>query len=150
MPPRRFRGRAKWPPSIVARTGAGRSRATQATRRARSCTLIDVPLGASLSFGAAMTIRIDCGRLFTGLDDQVRENCSILVDGDAIADILPRGAAREVAAAERIDLGDCFVMPGLVDVHTHLAYGNAKSEEDIDLYGSLEFRAVRGLFFAQQ
>jgi imidazolonepropionase-like amidohydrolase len=97
-----------------------------------------------------MTIRIDCGRLFTGLDDEVRENCSILIDGDAIADILPRGAAREVAAAERIDLSDCFVMPGLVDVHTHLAYGNAKSEEDIDLYGSLEFRAVRGLFFAQQ
>ena len=41
-------------------------------------------------------------------------------------------------------------MPGLIDVHTHLAYGNAKSEEDIDLYQPMEFRALRGLFFAQK
>src|SRR5207237_1396426 len=43
-----------------------------------------------------------------------------------------------------------FVMPVLVDVHTHLAYGNAKSEEDIDLYSPLEFRTLRGMFFAQK
>ena len=41
-------------------------------------------------------------------------------------------------------------MPGLIDVHTHLAYGNAKSEEDIDLYSPLEFRTLRGMFFAQK
>src|SRR5260221_11897735 len=41
-------------------------------------------------------------------------------------------------------------MPGLIDVHTHLAYGNAKCEEDIDLYSPLEFRALRGMFFAQK
>ena len=34
-----------------------------------------------------------------------------------------------------IDHGDRFVMPGLIDVHTHLSYGNAKTEEDIDIYG---------------
>lgn len=49
-----------------------------------------------------------------------------------------------------IDHSDRFVMPGLHDVHTHLAYGNAKTEEDIDLYAPLEFRALRGLFFAQK
>ena len=43
-----------------------------------------------------------------------------------------------------------MMMPGLVDVHTHLAYGNAKTEEDIDLYSPLEFRALRGMFFAQK
>jgi hypothetical protein len=41
-------------------------------------------------------------------------------------------------------------MPGLQDVHTHLAYGNAKTEEDVDLYQPMEFRALRGLFFAQK
>jgi imidazolonepropionase-like amidohydrolase len=35
-------------------------------------------------------------------------------------------------------------------VHTHLAYGNAKTEEDIDLYAPLEFRTLRGMFFAQK
>ena len=41
-----------------------------------------------------------------------------------------------------LDYSAYFVMPGLVDVHTHLAYGNAKSEEDIDLYSPLEFRTL--------
>ena len=49
-----------------------------------------------------------------------------------------------------LDYSSLFVMPGLIDVHTHLAYGNAKSEEDIDLYSPLEFRALRGMFFAQK
>src|SRR5262249_32156165 len=49
-----------------------------------------------------------------------------------------------------LDYSRQFVMPGLIDVHVHLAYGNAKSEEDIDLYSPLEFRALRGLFFAQK
>src|SRR6266403_6182976 len=49
-----------------------------------------------------------------------------------------------------LDYSAWFVMPGLVDVHTHLAYGNAKSEEDIDLYSPLEFRTLRGMFFAQK
>ncbi len=49
-----------------------------------------------------------------------------------------------------LDYSGLFVMPGLIDVHTHLAYGNAKTEEDIDLYQPLEFRALRALFFAQK
>ena len=49
-----------------------------------------------------------------------------------------------------LDYSNLFVMPGLQDVHTHLAYGNAKSEEDIDLYQPMEFRSLRGLFFAQK
>jgi hypothetical protein len=32
----------------------------------------------------------------------------------------------------------------------YLAYGNAKTEEDIDLYSPMEFRALRGMFFAQK
>ena len=52
--------------------------------------------------------------------------------------------------ADVVDYSGLFVMPGLIDVHTHLAYGNAKTEEDIDLYQPLEFRAIRGLFFAQK
>src|SRR5205823_8642354 len=63
----------------------------------------------------------------------------------------PEGASPQAARGARVlDYSGRFVMPGLIDVHTHLAYGNAKSEEDIDLYSPLEFRALRGLFFAQK
>jgi tripartite-type tricarboxylate transporter receptor subunit TctC len=41
-----------------------------------------------------------------------------------------------------VDYSRQFVMPGLIDVHVHLAYGNAKSEADI----TLRFRCYNGCF----
>src|SRR5688500_19737089 len=95
---------------------------------------------------------VRCGMLFTGREDEAQPQQMLVYDA--------RGSIEYVggeAAAPRRDVGDRlidhsggFVMPGLIDVHTHLAYGNAKSEEDIDLYSPLEFRALRGMFFAQK
>ena len=60
------------------------------------------------------------------------------------------GAPEPEPNDEVIDHSDHFVMPGLIDMHVHLSYGNAKSEEDIDLYAPVEFRALRGLESAQR
>jgi len=93
-----------------------------------------------------------CGQLFTGNEDDARPGQTLVFDGDGVIDYV--GAAEEAPRRLRgdrtLDYSNAFVMPGLIDVHTHLAYGNAKSEEDIDLYSPLEFRALRGLFFAQK
>jgi imidazolonepropionase-like amidohydrolase len=99
-----------------------------------------------------MNTFVRCGSLFTGKEDEAQAAAALVFDGEGR--LLYAGA--EAAAPRRarsdrvIDHSGCFVMPGLIDVHTHLAYGNAKSEEDIDLYSPLEFRALRGLFFAQK
>jgi len=95
---------------------------------------------------------VRCGTLFTGAEDEPRHG-EVLVFGEdgRVAFVGPEAAAPVRETSDRmIDHSAGFVMPGLIDVHTHLAYGNAKTEEDIDLYSSLEFRALRGLFFAQQ
>lgn len=99
-----------------------------------------------------MNTFVRCGSLFTGCEDEPRKG-ECLVHG-AAGEILYAGpeakAPRRAKGDRLIDYSGCFVMPGLIDVHTHLAYGNAKCEEDIDLYSPLEFRALRGLFFAQK
>ena len=95
---------------------------------------------------------VRCGTLFTGAEDEPRRG-EVLVIGDdgRLAFVGPEQAAPQRAADDRlIDHSAGFVMPGLIDVHTHLAYGNAKTEEDIDLYSPLEFRTLRGMFFAQK
>ena len=95
---------------------------------------------------------VRCGTLFTGAEDEPRRG-EVLVIGDdgRLAFVGPEQAAPQRAADDRlIDHSAGFVMPGLIDVHTHLAYGNAKTEEDIDLYAPLEFRTLRGMFFAQK
>jgi imidazolonepropionase-like amidohydrolase len=47
-----------------------------------------------------------------------------------------------------LDATGMTVMPGLVDAHCHLSYGDARNIEEQDLYGSAEYRAIRGTWHA--
>jgi imidazolonepropionase-like amidohydrolase len=98
-----------------------------------------------------MATLIKCGTLFTGLEAEPLKQTSILVENGTIKALGSEAdrAARE-DPGELWDFSTHFVMPGLCDYHAHLAYGNAKTEEDIDLYAPVEFRAIRGLFLAQK
>src|SRR4030088_1532178 len=99
-----------------------------------------------------MNTFVRCGSLFTGREDEAQQGGALVFDGEGrlLYAGAEAGAPRRTKADRALDYSGCFVMPGLIDVHPHLAYGNAKSEEDIDLYSPLEFRALRGLFFAQK
>jgi imidazolonepropionase-like amidohydrolase len=99
-----------------------------------------------------MTKHVRCGSFFAGNQDTEHKDWTLVVaDDGTIAFAGPTTAAPLPGPnATVVDYSGLFVMPGLIDVHTHLAYGNAKTEEDIDLYQPLEFRAIRGLFFAQK
>jgi imidazolonepropionase-like amidohydrolase len=95
-----------------------------------------------------MTTQIRCGTLFTGNEEVERKNQALVIESGRLAYVGPADKAPKADSV--LDYSEFFVMPGLQDVHTHLAYGNAKTEEDIDLYQPMEFRSIRGLFFAQK
>src|SRR6201996_8236300 len=99
-----------------------------------------------------MTTHVRCGTLLTGDASPVRSDATFGIGDDGkIAFVSGTAEAQPVGVHDTVlDYSGLFVMPGLLDVHTHLAYGNAKSEEDIDLYQPMEFRALRALFFAQK
>lgn len=98
-----------------------------------------------------MTTHVRCGTFFPGDGSPPRRAVTLGIDDQRIAFVCDTAAAPPVALHDSVlDYSSLFVMPGLIDVHTHLAYGNAKSEEDIDLYQPLEFRTLRALFFAQK
>jgi imidazolonepropionase-like amidohydrolase len=105
-----------------------------------------------LKTGAQMTTQVRCGTLFAGDEIAPRTNATMgFGDDGKIAFVCDTADAPPIGIHETLlDYSGLFVMPGLLDVHTHLAYGNAKTEEDIDLYQPMEFRALRGLFFAQK
>ena len=93
---------------------------------------------------------IRCQRLFTGLDDELRREQTLVVEQGCFSFVGSTAQAPRPGADDTvIDAGTHFVMPGLVDVHTHLVFGNARSEEDVDFWATPEFRALRGMFFAQ-
>ena len=92
-----------------------------------------------------------CGQLFSGSESAPRKEQALVIEGDRITHVGPLAALPPLSAGENvIDYRRYFVMPGLSDLHTHLSYGNARSEEEVDLYASLEYRAIRSLAAAQR
>lgn len=98
-----------------------------------------------------MAKHIRCGHLFDGVADDAKTDQTVVVDGGTIKYVgdsakAPKPGSRD----EVVDASKYFVMPGMTDLHTHLSYGNAMCEEDIDIYASVELRALRGVINAQR
>jgi imidazolonepropionase-like amidohydrolase len=92
-----------------------------------------------------------CGQLFSGTESVARKEHALVIEGDHITHVGPIAALPPPGPDDEVvDYRRYFVMPGLSDLHTHLSYGNARSEEEVDLYASLEYRAIRSLAAAQR
>ena len=55
--------------------------------------------------------------LFNGVDPELMENASIVVEGDRIREVV--AADIKIAGADVLDMRGRFVMPGLIDAHFH-------------------------------
>lgn len=92
---------------------------------------------------AEKTIAIRAGHLIDGKHDSPIENAIILIKGDSIVSVTPNGPVP--AGAEVIDLSKAIVLPGLMDVHTHVLLNGDITAEDYDaqlLKQSIPYRAV--------
>jgi imidazolonepropionase-like amidohydrolase len=70
-------------------------------------------------------------------DVLVRNNRIVAVGADALPGEVPPPDGMET-----IDATGMTVMPGLIDVHCHMTYGESKTEEEIDLYTGHELRTL--------
>lgn len=93
------------------------------------------------------------GNVFDGRSDVSRPRMSVLVQNDTIRALgddvpalrqqVPRGDALvEVSAAGKT------VMPGLIDAHCHMTYGESRTQEEMDLYTGVELRTLISAFNA--
>jgi len=78
-----------------------------------------------------------CGWLADVEAGTLRPDVLLTFDGDRIADVLPGDASAPEGAV--LDLSDCVVAPGLIDLHTHLvgieesgSYGDILIESEAD------------------
>jgi imidazolonepropionase-like amidohydrolase len=68
-----------------------------------------------------MTKAIFCGTLIDGTGGPALRDAVVLVEGGTVTELGPASRVPIPPEAERIDLGSCTVLPGLIDCHTHLA-----------------------------
>jgi imidazolonepropionase-like amidohydrolase len=97
-----------------------------------------------------MRTHVHCGWLFDGLSDKAEQDRTIVFENEHIDFVGPSAQAPKPRDGDTVlDYGRDFVLPGLIDIHVHLSYGNAQANEDIDMYATPEYRALRALHAAQ-
>ena len=78
---------------------------------------------------------------------------AVIFKGDRIAWVGERGLLPEEYKQDTYDVVDMpgrTVLPGLIDGHTHISFGEARSEEELALYTSVEYRAIKAIWNARK
>ena len=80
-----------------------------------------------------------------------RRDATVRIEDGRIAAVW-QGMARPVAAQgpadDIVDLRGKWLLPGLIDAHCHISYGEGRTAEEVDVYGGAEWAAVRGVWNA--
>jgi len=103
----------------------------------------------SLFASAQKTILIKCGKLLDTKTGTVLEKQNVLIKGNVVVSV----SANASAADSIIDLSDYFVLPGLIDCHTHVVLQGDITQDDYDvqvLKESIPYRTIRGTKSAER
>ena len=94
----------------------------------------------------ARRVLVMAAHLIDGRSDSVRDGFAVLVEGNRIAKVGP-AAELQAAGVQVIDLGESWLLPGLIDAHTHLMLQGDITAADYDeqlLKESIPYRTLRG------
>jgi imidazolonepropionase-like amidohydrolase len=92
----------------------------------------------------AQRVLVKAAHLIDGRSDSPRDGLAVLVEGDRIAKVGP-AAQLQAPGLTIIDLGDVWLLPGLIDAHTHLLLQGDITAADYDeqlLKESVAYRAL--------
>jgi imidazolonepropionase-like amidohydrolase len=93
------------------------------------------------------------GTIIDGAGAPPFRNGAVVVEGARITWVGPREGLpeeRQNPAFRRIDLPNRTIMPGLIDGHVHVSFGEARSEEELALYTPVEYRALKAVWNAKK
>src|SRR6266480_349262 len=83
-------------------------------------TLAGMAITAGAQAPKRMVIR--AGRVLNVRTGELRTNQAMVIEGDKITQIAPSGEVPAAPGGTTIDLPDATLLPGLIDMHTHLTF----------------------------
>jgi imidazolonepropionase-like amidohydrolase len=97
--------------------------------------------------------RIENARLLRCIDETVIDVGTMVIEGDLIAWVglaaeLPPEYSGDGPAVT--DVGGATVMPGLIDAHMHISFGEPQTEEELYIYTPSAYRAIRAAVNAEK
>jgi imidazolonepropionase-like amidohydrolase len=111
--------------------------------------MVSLLLFISMQISAQKTILIKCGKLIDPISGNTLEKQNVLIKAGVILSV----SAETIAADSIIDLSNYFVLPGLIDCHTHVLLQGDITSEDYDvqvLKESIPYRTIRATKSAEQ
>ena len=106
-------------------------------------------LSSFINASAQKTILIKCGKLLDTKTGTVLEKQNVLIKGNMVVSV----GTNTTKADSIIDLSDYFVLPGLIDCHTHVVLQGDITQDDYDvqvLKESIPYRTIRGTKSAER
>ncbi len=93
--------------------------------------------------------------MITGTGAEPMPDTDVLIDGDRILAVgpsasLPAEGAENGGAAERIDATGCTVMPGLIDAHCHITFGEPSGNDELFFHREQSTAALVAAFNVQK
>jgi imidazolonepropionase-like amidohydrolase len=109
--------------NLMLRPGAVRKMSRRGMTIAVVLTMLfGVALTARAQAPAAKRTVIRAGHVLNVRTGELKANQAIVIEGDKIAQIASSNEVKAAAGDTTIDLPDATVLPGLIDMHTHLTF----------------------------
>lgn len=89
-----------------------------------------------------MVLAVRCGTLFDATGAPPVRDAIMVIDGGRIAAVGPASSTPAPPGAALVDLHDCFVMPGLVDAHSHCSIDPGKGDQTGQMRAPIARRAL--------
>jgi imidazolonepropionase-like amidohydrolase len=93
------------------------------------------------------------GKVIDGTLNKPVERGAVAFEGDRIAWVGEAGQLPDRFKSgkyQTIDLPGRSILPGLIDGHTHISFGEARSEEELALYTPVEMRTLKAIWNARK
>jgi imidazolonepropionase-like amidohydrolase len=103
--------------------------------------------------GKASWILIENGTVVDGTGGPAQPRTSVLIKNNRIDAIGPEARRDRVPESDSLTIIEATgktVMPGLIDAHCHLSFGQTRTQEEQDLYTSVEVRTLRSAWNAKK